>query len=69
MTRPNSKTISQRPAPKQRNALGSVGSDSSDESKSWAAINFTVELLSIEKATQTDLYLENELNDLGSRKT
>ena len=46
-------------------------SDSSDESESCAAINLTVELLSIEKATQRDLdqnHLENKLNDLRTEK-
>ena len=46
-------------------------SDSSDESESCEAINLTVELLSIEKATQRDLdqnHLENKLNDLRTEK-
>ena len=46
-------------------------SDSSDESESCAAINFTVQLLSIEKSTHTDLYqnhMENEPNDLRAEK-
>ena len=71
MTRPNEKPISKRPAPRQRLALNYIASDSSDESESCAAINFTVELLSVEKATQTDLdqnHLENELNDLRTEK-
>ena len=71
MTRPNEKPISKRPAPKQRLALNYIASDSSDESESCAAIDFTVELLSVEKATQTDLdqnHLENELNDLRTEK-
>ena len=71
MTRLNEKAISKRPAPKQRLALNYIASDSSDESESCAAINFTVELLSVEKATQADLdqnHLENELNDLRTEK-
>ena len=71
LTRLNEKAISKRPAPKQRLALNYIASDSSDESESCAAINFTVELLSVEKATQTDLdqnHLENELNDLKTEK-
>ena len=46
-------------------------SDSSDESENCAAINFTVELLSIEKVTQTDLdqnHLENKFIDLRAEK-
>ena len=42
-----------------------------DGSESCAAINFTVELLSVGKAIQTDLdqnHLENELNDLRTEK-
>ena len=61
------KPISKRPAPRQRLALNYIGSDSSDV---WA-INFTVELLSVEKAIQTDLdqnHLENKLNDLRTEK-
>ena len=71
MTRPNDKPISKRPAPKQQLALNYVASDSSDESESCAAIDFTVELLSVEKATQTDLdqnHLADELNDLRAEK-
>ena len=71
LTRPNDKPISKRPAPKQRLALNYVASDSSDRSESCAAVNFTAELLSIEKAIQTDLdqnHLENELNDLTVKK-
>ena len=71
LTRPNEKLISKWPAPKQRLAQNYIASDSSDESESCAAINFAVELLSVEKATQTDLdqnHLENELNDLRSEK-
>ena len=71
LTRPNEKPISKRPAPKQWLALNYVASDSYDESTSCAAINFTTELLSIEKSTQTDLdqnHLENELNDLRVEK-
>ena len=71
MTRPNEKPISKRPAPRQRLALNYIASDSSDESESCAAINFTVELLSVEKATQTDLdqnHLKSEPNDLRSEK-
>ena len=71
LTRLNEKPISKRPAPKERLALNYIASDSSDESESCAAINFTVELLSVEKATQTDLdqnHLENELNDLRTEK-
>ena len=71
LTRPNEKAISKRPAPKERLALNYIASDSSDESESCAAINFTVELLSVEKATQTDLdqnHLENKLNDLRTEK-
>ena len=67
----NDKPISKWPAPKEWLALNYVASDSSDESESCAAINFTVELLSIEKVTQTDLdqnHLENELNDLRAEK-
>ena len=66
LTRPNDKPISKRPAPKQRLALNYVASNSSDESESCAAINFTVELLSIEKATQTDLD-QNQLDDLEQK--
>ena len=68
MTRPNEKPISKRPAPKQRLALNYIASDSSEN---CATINFTVELLSVEKATQTDLdqnHLKKELNDLRSEK-
>ena len=71
LTRLNEKAISKRPAPKERLALNYIASDSSDESESCAAINLTVELLSIEKATQTDLdqnHLENKLNDLRTEK-
>ena len=71
LIRPNEKPISKRPAPKQRLAQNYIASDSSDESESCAAINFAVELLSVEKATQTDLdqnHLQNELNDLRSEK-
>ena len=71
LTRPNYKPISKRPAPKQPLALSYVASASSDESESCAVINFTVELLSIQKAIQTDLdqnHLENELNDLRAEK-
>ena len=71
MTRPNEKPISKRPAPKQRLALNYIASDSSHESESCAAINFSAELLSVEKATQTDLdqnHLENKLNDLRTEK-
>ena len=67
MTRPNDKPISKWPSQKQRLALNHVASDSSDESESCEAINFTVELLSIEKATQRDIdqnHLVNEFNDL-----
>ena len=70
MTRPNEKRISKRPAPKQQLSLNYIASDSSDVSKSCAAINFTVKS-SIEKDTQTDLaqnYLENELNDVRTKK-
>ena len=71
LTRPNEKPISKRPAPKQRLALNYVAPDSSDQSESCAAINFTVELLSIKKVTQTDHdqnHLENELNNLRAKK-
>ena len=71
LTRPNEKPISKRPASRQRLALNYIASDCADESESCAAINFTVELLSVEKATQTDLdqnHLENELNDLRTEK-
>ena len=71
MTRPNEKPISKRPAPRQQIALNYIASDSSDESESCTAINLTVELLSVEKATQTDLdqnHLENALNDLRTEK-
>ena len=71
LTRPNEKPISKRPAPRQLLALNCIASDSFDESESCAAVNFTVELLSVEKATQTDLdqsHVENELNDLGTEK-
>ena len=71
LTRPNDKPISKRPAPKQQLALNYVASDPSDESESCAAIDFTVELLSVEKATQTDLdqnHLADELNDLRAEK-
>ena len=71
LTRLNEKPKSKGPAPRQRLALNYIASDSSDESESCAAINFTVELLSVEKATQTDLdqnHLENELNDLRTEK-
>ena len=71
MTRPNEKPISRRLAPKQRLALNYIATDSCDESGSCAAMNFTAELLSIEKATQTDLdqnHLENNLNDLKTEK-
>ena len=69
LTRRNEKPISKRPAPRQRLALNYIALDSSDESESCAAINFTVEL-SFEKATQTNLdqnHLENELNDLNRK--
>ena len=71
LTRPNEKPISKRPASRRRLALNYIASDCADESESCAAINFTVELLSVEKATQTDLdqnHLENELNDLRTEK-
>ena len=71
MTRSNEETISKWPAPKQRLTLNYIVSDFSDEPESCAAITFTVELLSIEKATQTDLdqnHLENKLNDLRTEK-
>ena len=71
LTRPNEKPISKRQAPRQLLALNFIASDSSDESESCAAVNFTVELLSVEKATQTDLdqnHLENKLNDLRTEK-
>ena len=48
-----------------------VESYSSDESESCAAVNFTVKLITTEKATQTDLdqnHLGNELNDLRTAK-
>ena len=48
-----------------------IASDSSDVSGSCATIDFTVQLLSIEKATQTDLdqnHPENKLNDLRTEK-
>ena len=67
LTRPNERPISKRPASRQWLALNYIGSDSSDV---WA-INFTVELLSVEKAIQTDLdqnHLENKLNDLRTEK-
>ena len=71
MTRPNEETISKRAAPKQRLTLNYIASDSFDEPESCAAITFTVELLSIEKSTQTDLdqnHLDNELNNLRIEK-
>ena len=71
LTRPNDKPLSKWPAPKQQLALNYVASDSSDESEDCAAINFTAELLSVEKTTQTDLdqnHLEKELNDLWVEK-
>ena len=71
LTRPNEKPISRRLAPKQRLAMNYIATDSCDESGSCAAMNFTAELLSIEKATQTDLdqnHLENNLNDLKTEK-
>ena len=71
MTRHNEKPISKRLAPRQRLALNYISTDSSDESESCAAINFAVELLSVEKATQTDLHqnhLENKLNDFRTEK-
>ena len=48
-----------------------IASDSSDVSESCTTIDFTVQLLSIEKATQTDLdqnHPENKLNDLRTEK-
>ena len=71
LTRPSERPISKQPALKQWLALSYIVSDSSDESENCAAINFTVELLSIEKTTQTDLdqnHLENEFNDLRAEK-
>ena len=71
MTRPNEETISKRAAPKQRLTLNYIASDSFDKPESCAAITFTVELLSIEKSTQTDLdqnHLDNELNNLRIEK-
>ena len=71
LTRSNEKPISKRPAPKQRLALNYVTLDSSDESESCSAKNFTVELLSIKKSTQTNLdqnHVENELTNLRAKK-
>ena len=71
LTRPKEKQISKRPSPKQGLTLNYIVSDLFDESESCAAINFTAELLSIEKATQTDLdqnHLEKELNHLRTEK-
>ena len=51
LTRLNDKPISKRPASKERLVVNCVVSDFSDESESYAAINVTVELLSIKKAT------------------
>ena len=71
LTSPNEETISKRSAPKQRIVLNYIASDSFDQPESCVAINCTVELLSIEKATQTDLeqnHIENELNNLRIEK-